>query len=192
MSATATNTVTIAATTHVVVTLLNMSTVAPEAADMAAALECVVGRSTGRKHQPALAIMATPSTTLCDSERIRCVRFSRAICRPKDTMISTISSPPTPAIHASSMEKLLPPSRPAGKITLPSITVVAQIADSRPAIAAITWPATPSRNGLNTTSSTTIASEAMIVNGTAAGLAASPYIMPGTNASATSTAYAMI
>ena len=127
---------------------------------MAAALECVVGRSTGRKHQPALAIMATPSTTLCDSERIRCVRFSRAICRPKDTMISTISSPPTPAIHASSMEKLLPPSRPAGKITLPS--------------------------------STTIASEAMIVNGTAAGLAASPYIMPGTNASATSTTYAMI
>ena len=38
-----------------------------------------IGSSVDRKHQPALPIMATPSTTLCDSERIRCVRFSRAI-----------------------------------------------------------------------------------------------------------------
>ena len=40
---------------------------------------CTNGNIVGRKHQPADEIIATPSSTLCDNERIRCVRFSRAI-----------------------------------------------------------------------------------------------------------------
>ena len=57
---------------------------------------------------------------------------------------------------------------------------------------AITCPAVPSRNGLNTTSSAIIASDPMMVNGTTAGLAESPYAMPRTSASATNTTYATI
>ncbi len=132
----------------------------------------------GRKHQPALAIIATPSTTLCDSERIRCVRFSRAICRPKEIDDQHDQQAADAGDPASSMEKLLPPSA-GGENHSSQHHVVAQITDSRPAMTAITCPAVPSRNGLNTTSSAIIASEPMMVNGTTAGLAASPYIDAG-------------
>ena len=120
------------------------------------------------------------------------MRFSRAIWRPKEITISRISRPPTPAIQPSSMEKSLPPVASAAKIARPSVIVVAHTTDSRPAMTAITCPAVPSRNGLNTTSSAIIASDPMMVNGTTAGLAESPYAMPGTSASATNTTYATI
>ena len=90
------------------------------------------------------------------------------------------------------MEKFLEPSTPAGKIARPNIIVVAHTTDSRPATTAITCPAAPSRNGLNATSSAIIASEPMTENDTTAGLAGSPYVMPGISASATSTTYATI
>ena len=97
-----------------------------------------IGSNVDKKHQPALPIMATPSTTLCDSERIRCVRFSRAIWRPNETTISRISRPPTPAIQPSCIQNVSSLPKPAGKIARPSITVVAHTTESKPATTEIT------------------------------------------------------
>ena len=62
----------------------------------------------------------------------------------------------------------------AGKIARPSIIVVAHTTDSKPAITEITCPTVPSRNGLNTVSSTIITTEATTVYETIAGLSGFP------------------